>query len=888
MGEVYRARDAKLGRDVALKILPDSVAQDADRVARFKREAQVLASLNHPHIAAIYGFDQAGATQFLVLELVEGEDLAERIARGPIPLDEALPIARQIADALEAAHDQGIIHRDLKPANIKVRPDGTVKVLDFGLAKAMEQRSALKAQGSDDAMNSPTLSMHGTQAGIILGTAAYMSPEQAAGKAVDKRSDLWAFGVVLLEMLTGRRAFSGETMSHVLASVLKDEPDWTALPLDTPIPVRRLLRRCLDKDRKRRLADASDAKLEIDEAGTRPSPDTAVQPVASPRPPRAWRLATLGVVALITALAGVVGWRMRPASVVPLRKFDLALNTVLAELSPDGSRIAYAEEDQLFVRDLAGTSPRVLGPAAQEITSIGWSPDSTTVVTASRDGRIRTVPAGGGATLIVCEVPETHQTLGLAWVGDEMVISVWQRGLYRVDARGGTPKPWLAADRSKEVDFHALAALPGGRVVFATHLVADGSRGRDTPMNIETFDGTTRATLLPPMNVGGFWYSPTGHLLFTRFDANLGLWALPFGRTSLDIKQAFLIAPQAASASVAGDGTMMVFTRAGAAESFELISWNRRGESARVVAAAAPAMQSPAVSPDGRRVAMVRSVAGRQQVWVQDTTGTAGTRLTFDDMEYALPAWFPSGDRLVYSEQARFAQRRLTTGSRGAVFAVATDGSGTRRAMATAAFRMAVSPDGRDLVYGIDEGGAVHLRVGRLEPDVPAAMVSGRRFFNSDPEPDVRDFALSPDGRMLAYVDYKSGTADLLVTRYPTGDGRWQVAANGGRALWSSDQAVRWARGTSELLFIASGSNPEGGRMMAATVRADGGGVTIGQPAALFDMDADALAGGFDVSPDGKTFFLRRRSGVPARNIRPHFTLIQNWPAEFSDRTGAK
>src|SRR5438128_3141555 len=258
MGEVYRARDTRLNRDVAIKILPEAFAADPERLARFTREAQTLAALNHPNIAHIHGLEESNGVRALVMEFVEGEDLALRIARGPIPLDDALPIARQIADALEAAHEQGIIHRDLKPANIKLRPDGILKVLDFGLAKAMEPAS----ETSVNAMTSPTLSIHATQAGIILGTAAYMSPEQAAGKPVDKRSDLWAFGVVLMEMLTGRPVFTGETVSHVLASVLKSDPDWTALPANTPAPIRRLLRRCLNRDRKGRLADAADARLE--------------------------------------------------------------------------------------------------------------------------------------------------------------------------------------------------------------------------------------------------------------------------------------------------------------------------------------------------------------------------------------------------------------------------------------------------------------------------------------------------------------------------------------------------------------------------------------------------------------------------------------------------
>jgi serine/threonine protein kinase len=328
MGEVYRARDTKLDRHVALKVLPPSFAGDPDRLMRFEREARTLASLNHPHIAQIHGFEQAGATSALVMELVQGEDLAERITRGPVPLDEALPLAKQIAEALEAAHEQGIIHRDLKPANIKVRDDGTVKILDFGLAKAMEP-----ATGSQHpaATHSPTITSPAmTQAGMIVGTAAYMSPEQAAGKPVDKRSDLWAFGVVLLEMLTGRQAFAGEPISHVLAAVLKDEPDLTALPPQTPHAIRKLLRRCLQKDRKRRLADASDARLEIDEALADPAPEAATAIAATPAAattPAPSRFARFGPMALLSVIALGLAWlawqHFREAPVAPSPEFRL-------------------------------------------------------------------------------------------------------------------------------------------------------------------------------------------------------------------------------------------------------------------------------------------------------------------------------------------------------------------------------------------------------------------------------------------------------------------------------------------------------------------------------------------------------------------------------------
>ena len=351
MGVVYRARDTKLNRDVAIKVLLPAVANDPDRLARFGREAQVLASLNHPNIAHIYGIEDAA----IVMELVDGEDLAQRIARGPIPLDEALPIARQIAEALEAAHDHGIIHRDLKPANVKVRPDGTVKVLDFGLAKAMDQGSGIGDQGSGGAANSPTLSIHATEAGLILGTAAYMSPEQARGKPVDKRADIWSYGVVLYEMLTGQRAFTGDDVSETLASVLKDAPAFDALPASTPPRLRRILERCLERDAKARLRDIGEARVELakiasgdgDLSAARGA--MAVSVAAAPRWRRAvpW-VAGAGVVSVVTALAVWTAMRPEPARPQPVQRYPITLPASApyigegVALSPDGTHLVYA------------------------------------------------------------------------------------------------------------------------------------------------------------------------------------------------------------------------------------------------------------------------------------------------------------------------------------------------------------------------------------------------------------------------------------------------------------------------------------------------------------------------------------------------------------------
>jgi len=394
---------------------------------------------------------------------------------------------------------------------------------------------------------------------------------------------------------------------------------------------------------------------------------------------------------------------------------------------------------------------------------------------------------------------------------------------------------------------------------------------------IETFDGTRRAPLLPSIDpsssnafgaVGQFLYSATGHLLFTRFDTNAGLWAIPFRRT-IDPKQMFLVAPHVTSASAANDGTLMMRMGSDAGASYELIAVDRSSRASRVLVGSAAGVSSPKMSPDGRRVAMIINTGGQRQVWVQDIGSASGARLTFDDDDYAHPAWFPAGDRLLYSGHAQ-----LINGTQ--IYAIGRDGSGVRKELAIA-HRGQPSSDGKSVVYLVDERGDNHLRRGSVETR-PTEL---ERVFKSDPEPDVHDFALSPDGRLVAFVDYKGGRADLLVTRYPSAEGRWQVFGNGGRGMWNSDENLHWAHDTHELFFTVSGNDPEEARLMAATVRADSAGVTIEQPTVLFDIDADALAGGFDVSPDGKTFYFRRRATTQPKGTARRFMLIQNWAAEF-------
>src|SRR5262245_44782183 len=454
MGQVFRAHDTRLNRDVALKILSDAVASDPDRLARFTREAQTLASLNHPHIAQIHGLEESGAVPALVMELVEGEDLSQRIARGAIALADALPMRRQIADALEAAHEQGIIHRDLKPANIQVREDGTVKVLDFGLAKAFDPS---RSTGSDP-MNSPTISFHATQAGIILGTAAYMSPEQAKGHAVDRRADLWAFGAVLYEMLTGRRAFGGEDVSDTLVSVLRDAPDLMALPAATPASIRKLLRRCLEKDRKRRLDSAADAVLEIDDAMSlaESAPPAAVGSMSTPsRHTALIALPALAGGALIAALTTWALLRHAPSAPPTLTRFTIVTPAAYPlrmnqgssrdiAISPDGTRIVYRigaatdrVDSQLVVRALSDVEVRPLAGAAGREPFM--SPDGRWIGFFT-DVELRKVAIAGGPSVAICKINEPPR--GASWGPDDTIIFgvSGPHGLQSVAAGGGESK----------------------------------------------------------------------------------------------------------------------------------------------------------------------------------------------------------------------------------------------------------------------------------------------------------------------------------------------------------------------------------------------------------------------------------------------------------------
>ncbi len=858
MGEVYRARDTKLNRDVAIKILPAAFAQDDERLARFKREAQVLASLNHPNIAAIHGLEESDGIHALVMELVEGLTLVDRISAGPIPIDDALTIAKQIAEALEYAHERGVIHRDLKPANVKVTQDGTVKVLDFGLAKVFADETQ-----DADLSHSPTL-IKGTQAGVILGTAAYMSPEQAQGKTVDKRSDIWSFGVVLYEMLTGKQLFSGETVSDTLASVLRDEVDWKTLPADTPPGIRRLLQRCLDRDRKRRLRDIGEARILLENGIAEPEATTGTTQAAAPRIPL-W-LVLAGAIAITAVVAALVVRGLGPANQeAPLRKSFILARGLVADrlqrpaLSPDGKKIVYMAEGKLWLRELGQYQAREL-PGTEGPRRPFWSPDSEWVAFGTNDGRLRKVSVRDGSVSVICQ---TIGSFGIgsggAWLTDDRIVfSTGSAGLYQVSPQGGEPTTCLEINEETDSDFHEASPLPDGKgVLFPTH------RKGGTIDTIELFtDGQRR--LVMRMDGEGLEfpvYSATGHILFQRTTGNVGIWALPFSLERLQATgEPFLVAQDGAFPSVSDDGTLL-FVRA--ESTAKQLGWvNRKGEVERPIGAPMQGPEGPALSPDGRSVAVAAFESGSWEIFVLDLVSATKVRLTFTEKKVKLtPSWSPDGLRVFFTQV-----------NPDQLWVVAADGSGKARLLGEG-YRPHVSPDSRYLVFqrrgrGGNRGDVFHAPLPNTDAAIEPAAVRTLVEGPAEESPGV----VSPDGRYLAYQSDEGGGFRIYIRRFPEGDGKWQVSASGGAF-------AQWGRDGRELFFCDLSTNT----LMVVPVRL-GASIGLGSPQVVFSGDqiGAELSDGFDVAPDGKGFVvvLNAVSGSAERSV----SIVQNWFAEFKDK----
>ena len=859
MGEVYRATDTNLKRQVAIKVLPASVAADADRLTRFQREAEVLAALNHPHIAHLYALEKSGGTLALVMELIEGPTLADRIARGPIPLADALPIAKQIAEALQAAHEHGIIHRDLKPANIKVREDGTVKVLDFGLAKAMESTGASRASAS----MSPTITTPAmTQAGIILGTAAYMSPEQGKGRAVDKRSDLWAFGAVLYEMLTGQRAFGGDDVSDTLAQVLMKEPNWAALPSPTPAPIRRLLRRCLEKDRQRRLPDAVDIGLEIEDALA--GPGAEAQPtgagLTAPRRRRwGWLAAGVAVGLLVASTAAFFSLR-RPDDTTRIR-----LSVIMPgpsgspSVSPDGRRLAFVAPGGLFVRALDAGDARVL-PGTEGADGPFWSPDSRSLGFVAQ-GTLKRIEVSGGPPQTLCDV---MNFAGGTWNADGVVLFSNQVVLKRLPASGGKPTDVTTLSANELGHWHP-SFLPDGRHVLFLKVAKPLS---ESTIQMGSLDSTARVDVVKAYsNVA---YAPPGYLLFPR---NGTLMAQPFDAQRLSLRGepmpvADHVVDYASSTptfAVSNTGVLVYReARQGAVSPSHLTWYDRTGTPLGSVGTPG-AYSDPALSPDGTRIAVHQhQEPSGGDIWVLDRDRGTFARVTFDASHNSGPRWSPDGRTIAFASDRDGIYQ---------IYQKSSSGVGPDELVLKSGdwnWPQDWAPDGQAMLFG--------TLTPKTQADIWLLPLRGERT----PKPVVTtEFSelgatFSPDGRWIAYHSDESGQDDeVYVHPYPQRTSKWQISTHGGR--WP-----RWAKNGKELLYVTGE-----GAMMTVDVKLDGPAFQAGTPRTLFKKPAMVMVHGeivsdpYDVTADGQRFLVNERvanEGVSAASPTS-FTVVLNWPA---------
>jgi serine/threonine protein kinase/Tol biopolymer transport system component len=866
MGEVYRARDTKLGRDVALKLLPESFTGDPERLGRFDREAKVLASLNHPNIASIYGLEQSGASRFLVLELVEGEDLSQRVRRGPIAVEDALPIARQICDALETAHEQGIVHRDLKPANVKLSRDGIVKVLDFGLAKALE------TDASDPALSqSPTVMTGGTVQGVILGTAAYMSPEQARGRSVDRRTDIFAFGCVLYEMLVGKQAFEGETVSDTLAAVLRAEPDWQALSEDTPPDIARLLRRCLAKDSKTRLRDIGEARIVLERVlrGDIERPDTAARTEAQPRLSRGRLMApwiVSGTLAVAALLLGAAHMSSRPLELPVIRSailppedtpWDLrGVHPGPATLSPDGKRLAFTARNAngtfLFVRDLAAYDARLL-QGTQGAGYPFWSPDSRAIGFFA-DGKLKRVEAEGGPPIALCEAPVGK---GGTWNEDGLIVFApsFNSPIHKVAATGGESVALTRVDASRGENSHRFPQfLPDGEhfIYLARAAGSGGALGMmGTSIRVGSLSDTTGRDLMP--SISNACYA-TGYLLFLRENV---LMARPFDPDGVEFTgDAFPLIEQVRAIPGASRGIfdasqngLLVYQSGAKMPGNQPVWLDLEGkELARL--GEPLEHDGPTISPDGKKVAIeiYDVMGGTPDIWIYDVDRGIRARFTFDPAPETDPVWSPDGSHIA------FASARDGTPD---IFVKSVLGGGTEvsvLASDTSKWPADWSPDGRYIVFQeAGAGGAMDITA---VPSTGGETIAIAHSSYNEIQP-----ALSPNGRWLAYTSDETGRSEVYVTYFPGGGRKWQVSlAGGGNPRWRPDgRAIFYLSLNSDLHMADVGS-------------ADSTFV-IGESRRLFDASS---AIDFDVAPDGKRLLLL--TNVDQHQMSP-LTLLTNWTA---------
>jgi serine/threonine-protein kinase len=873
MGEVYRARDLKLKREVAVKVLPDHLSQDADRLSRFQREAEVLASLNHPNVAHVYGLEQSGQIQFIIMELVDGETLQERLARGAMPAGEALAVAAQVAEALEAAHERGIIHRDLKPANIKIAPDGRVKVLDFGLAKVFDRNQP------DDLSNSPTL-MSASVPGVILGTAAYMSPEQAKGGSVDQRTDIFAFGCVLFEMLTGRQAFQGDSVSEVLASVLKTNPDFDALPADLSVRLKDLLRRCLEKNPRNRLHAAADVRIEL-QSIVNASPEADRRP-ATPRRNRVVSVTAAVATIFGILLGGLAVWQWKPSPVVAVARFTLPLPEIQQpsffykgiEISRDGTQIVYEGNRRLYLRSISESSAKPIAGTEDAIgaTSPEFSPDGRSIVFVSLgDHALKVVPANGGTASTVAHI-DPLGLAGLSWSTSGIVFSQGLKSIAQVSAHGGEPKTLVTAGTSEYVLFPEL--LPDGKNIL--FCVEPPGSAHDLLVVQSLATGERKVLVDSTLAYVQAHYVPTGHIVYHELGR---LFAMPFDLKTLKspgnpipvIQGVMQTGLGQGVFSISETGSLIYMPGHVSADSTNLGVSDRDGVT-KSLNLPARNYRTPRTSPDGKRIAFEVESGADQNIWIYDVSGQkAPNRLTFGGKN-RYPVW--SGD----SRQIAFQSDREGD---LAIFSQPADGGGvalrlTKPEKGVEQAPESWSPDSATILFrAIAAGPKVSLWSFSLR-DKQAAPFGGVE------SPDPTDAVFSPDGKWVAYHirDSNRGLHEVYVQPFPATGARYQLP------IPRDNHHPVWARGGKEIIYIAGP-----GEFASVTFSATPG-VAFGNPVQLrsgVTTAAPTAARQHDVTPDGKILgqvaSASAQDGTPGP---PQISVVLNWFSELQQRVPVK
>jgi serine/threonine-protein kinase len=878
MGEVYRAHDSKLGRAVAIKLLPEVWALDPERLARFEREARVLASLNHPHIAALYGFEEAAGRHLLVMELVEGETLADRLVRGPMPVDETLDVAHQIAEALESAHEKGIIHRDLKPANVKITPEDRVKVLDFGLARLPDTDNAAS---SSTAANSPTLSVLATQAGIIMGTAGYMSPEQAKGAVADHRSDMFSFGAVLYEMLTGRRAFHADTAAETMAAVLMREPDFGLLPSNLNPRIIDLLRRCLDKHARRRWQAAGDLRAEIEAVRAAPTA-AAVESRSAAAPKPLWRRAIplAASAALASALTGVlVWWNIPPVTRPPIVRFSIVLNegdvfantsTRPMAISPDGTRVIYASNGRLHSRELSkGQATPVAGTEQMIIAEPVFSPDSQSLVFVSvADRALKRISVSGGppVTLGPVEFP-----FGLGWGGNEIFLA--QPGaIMRIPEGGGKPETIVKLEPGQSA--HGPQLLPDGKTLLFTLRQNAGQGSWDTA-EIVAYTLPSGSRKVVRHGAGNGRYLTSGYLVYSQGGV---LFAAPFDVTRLEVTGTaspvlegvgrtgtggalFDISETGSLAYIEGPATLASTRRLS-----DMVVLDESG-SAEVLKVPSGPHESPRISPDGTRVAFGSSDGSEAGIWIYDLNAlTTPRKLTFGSNN-RYPVWSADGRYVAFQSDrdgdlAVFRQPANVSGAAAERL--------TKPAKGAAHIPESWSKKGDLLLFSEVNGGVATLWAHSLQGG-KATQVGGVR--SSAP----LNAELSQDGRLLAYtVRGGPGLTAIYVEPFPSTGAKASIPDElGHHPAWSPD---------GKTLFYVPGAQPVTG--VAVTTQP---AISFSSPRTWSGKVPNVTPFGdprnYDVLPDGKRFiFTRVNAGGQEGGSTAQIRVVVNWTEEFRGR----